>query len=173
MLYLVPQLKVPKTKFILPTANSIPINLNGNHRMPGWSDIYGLSPDSPEDKPGLEKSRERIDSIVAKELIAGISPSRIILAGFSQGGALALHTVSIMALTLPIVCIILTCYAFPGFEIFIFFGRLYRAQHMASAAVGVSCCSISYCCITARFPGSRQRGFRSSLSMGTLHSRVP
>lgn len=87
-----PQLKVPKTKFILPTANSIPINLNGNHRMPGWSDIFGLSPDSPEDKPGLEKSRERIDSIVAKEVIAGISPSRIILAGFSQGGALALHT---------------------------------------------------------------------------------
>jgi phospholipase/carboxylesterase len=89
----VPHLKVPKTKFVLPTANSIPINLNGNHRMPGWSDIYGLSPDSPEDKAGLEKSRERINALLAKEVSAGIAPSRIILAGFSQGGALALHTV--------------------------------------------------------------------------------
>jgi phospholipase/carboxylesterase len=89
----VPDFTVPKTKFILPTASSRPISLNGGYAMPGWSDINGLDPNAAEDTVGFEESRLRIEKIMASELSNGISPSRIIIAGFSQGGALALHTV--------------------------------------------------------------------------------
>lgn len=87
------QFTVPKTKFILPTAHRRPISLNRGMAMPGWSDIYGLSEDDREDKAGFEESRERVEKIVASELAKGIISSKMILAGFSQGGALALHTV--------------------------------------------------------------------------------
>jgi phospholipase/carboxylesterase len=89
----VPEFKVSKTKFILPTAKSRPISLNRGMRMPGWSDIYGLDADSREDLAGFEESRDRINRIVEAEVARGIAPARIVLGGFSQGGALALHTV--------------------------------------------------------------------------------
>ncbi|CAN0546768.1 unnamed protein product [Ectocarpus sp. 12 AP-2014] len=46
---MMPQLKLSSTKFILPTADTRPITLNGGYEMPGWSDIFGLQEDSPED----------------------------------------------------------------------------------------------------------------------------
>lgn len=88
-----PELNVPKTKFVLPTAKSRPISLNNGYPMPGWSDILGLDISSPEDKTGFEESRSRVNALVEKEIAAGIPASKIVIAGFSQGGALALHTV--------------------------------------------------------------------------------
>ncbi|CAM9163053.1 unnamed protein product, partial [Ectocarpus fasciculatus] len=79
-------------KFVLPTASSRPISLNGGMKMPGWSDIYGLDAAAEEDKAGFEESRARVDAIVSAELAGGIAPGKIVVAGFSQGGALALHT---------------------------------------------------------------------------------
>jgi len=59
--------------------------------MNGWSDIYGLDSASEEDEKGFNESADRVKLILQKEIDSGIAPSNIILAGFSQGGALALH----------------------------------------------------------------------------------
>ena len=60
--------------------------------MPGWSDIIELDKAADEDSEGLKKSSARVNRIIQKELDNGIAPAKIILGGFSQGGALALHT---------------------------------------------------------------------------------
>uniref|UniRef100_A0A6V1K3U7 Phospholipase/carboxylesterase/thioesterase domain-containing protein n=1 Tax=Heterosigma akashiwo TaxID=2829 RepID=A0A6V1K3U7_HETAK len=86
-----PAFGLTKTKFILPTAPTRPITLNMGMAMPGWSDIRGLDKEDDEDEPGFEESRARIESIVRSEVDKGISPSKIVVGGFSQGGALALY----------------------------------------------------------------------------------
>ncbi|EPT27302.1 phospholipase/carboxylesterase [Toxoplasma gondii ME49] len=82
----------PALRVILPTAPVRPVTLNGGFPAPAWTDIFSLSKDAPEDKPGFLASKQRIDAILAGELAAGVAPERIILAGFSQGGALAYFT---------------------------------------------------------------------------------
>mmetsp|Transcript_26991 Transcript_26991/g.45192 ORF Transcript_26991/g.45192 Transcript_26991/m.45192 type:complete len:271 (+) Transcript_26991:121-933(+) len=93
---LMPQLQLvaaANTKIVLPTAPDRPISLNGGYEMPGWSDIYGLGEKDPEDRKGFDESAERVNAIVQQEIDQhGVSPSRVVLAGFSQGGAVALHT---------------------------------------------------------------------------------
>ena len=84
-------LDLQDTKYILPSALERPISLNNGMSMPGWSDIHGLSESAEEDKDGFEASSKRIEEIISAELTKGILPERIVLAGFSQGGALALH----------------------------------------------------------------------------------
>ena len=59
--------------------------------MTGWSDIIGLDIDSKEDFAGFNDSATRINSIIQAEVDKGIASSKILVAGFSQGGALALH----------------------------------------------------------------------------------
>jgi lysophospholipase-2 len=88
---MMPSLNLHDTKFILPTASSIPISINGGARMPGWFDIYELSMAAKEDRDGFAKSSNRIKSIIQKELDNGIDSNKIIIGGFSQGGAVALH----------------------------------------------------------------------------------
>lgn len=77
-------------KFILPTASSIPITMNGGMSMPGWYDIVGLSEKEAELCDGLDASISRIHDIIDRENVLGISHNRIALAGFSQGGAMSL-----------------------------------------------------------------------------------
>lgn len=60
--------------------------------MPAWTDIFGLTPNDPEDKKGFEIARGRIVSIIEQEIAKGVSPNRIILGGFSQGAAVAYYT---------------------------------------------------------------------------------
>ncbi len=57
----------------------------------GWSDIYGLKMTDREDRNGFDNSAARVNEIIQKEIDGGVSPSKIVVAGFSQGGALALH----------------------------------------------------------------------------------
>ena len=85
------QFNLDKTKIILPTARNRPISINGGGEMPGWSDIHGLGEDDVEDRIGFEESRERIQQLYNQEIEKGIPSSKICIAGFSQGGALALH----------------------------------------------------------------------------------
>jgi hypothetical protein len=87
-----PKLKLgDNVKFILPTAPTRPITLNRGMSMTGWSDIIGLDSDIKEDGAGFNDSATRINSIIQAELDKGIASSKILVAGFSQGGALALH----------------------------------------------------------------------------------
>lgn len=87
-----PELGLDDTKFILPTADTRPISLNMGMPMPGWSDIYGLDHDAQEDKDGFTHSAERVNRLIQNEVDNnGVDGSKIVIGGFSQGGALALH----------------------------------------------------------------------------------
>ncbi len=60
--------------------------------MRAWYDLKGLDMDSPEDMEGITKATLRLRSLIEQEILGGIPSDRIIVGGFSQGGALALHT---------------------------------------------------------------------------------
>jgi len=91
---IVEQLQLPaslRLRFIFPHAPVRPITINQGYRMPGWYDI--ASPDivAQEDVAGIEASSAAIDALIEQQIQAGIAPERIVLAGFSQGGVIALH----------------------------------------------------------------------------------
>ncbi|KAL9189992.1 hypothetical protein ACHAXT_009667 [Thalassiosira profunda] len=83
---------LPYAKFILPTAPTQKVTMNMGMAMPSWYDIVGLDKRSNEFCKGIEESRERLAGLVQAELDVGIQRNRIVLAGFSQGGALSLYT---------------------------------------------------------------------------------
>ena len=80
------------TRFVLPHAPVQPVTLNGGMRMRAWYDLYDLGFNSKEDADGIEQARHTLLGLMAREQQRGIASEHIILAGFSQGGALALHT---------------------------------------------------------------------------------
>lgn len=83
------------TRFVLPTAPTRPITVNGGMAMPGWYDITSLSRHVGSDTTaphGLAASVARVDALVAAQGRKGIPPGRVVVAGFSQGGAMALYT---------------------------------------------------------------------------------
>eukprot|EP00695_Tsukubamonas_globosa_P000343 TRINITY_DN1250_c0_g1_i1.p1 TRINITY_DN1250_c0_g1~~TRINITY_DN1250_c0_g1_i1.p1 ORF type:complete len:221 (+),score=55.21 TRINITY_DN1250_c0_g1_i1:60-722(+) len=79
-------------KFILPTAPVRPVTLNMGFMMPAWYDIKTLSPDGKEDETGTKQTAQFINSLIDKEVASGVPSNRIVLAGFSQGGAMSLYT---------------------------------------------------------------------------------
>lgn len=86
-----PQLGLAKTKFILPTAPIRPITMAQGYAMNGWSDIFAIAPGTREDEDGFNASTARLQAMIDQEKAKGIPTEKIIVAGFSQGGALALH----------------------------------------------------------------------------------
>lgn len=89
------QLQLPKQlgiRFIFPDAPVRPVTLNNGFAMRAWYDIYSLNNLHQEDRAGIQASELAITQLIQQQQTAGIPASRIILAGFSQGGALALHT---------------------------------------------------------------------------------
>jgi phospholipase/carboxylesterase len=79
-------------RFILPHAPEMAVSRNNGYVMPAWYDIYGVIPVKEEDEAGIRISEHYIASLIQTEIDRGISSDRIVLAGFSQGGAIALHT---------------------------------------------------------------------------------
>ena len=79
-------------RFVLPHAPRQPVTLNSGMVMRAWYDIYDLSFERGEDSEGIETARQHLLSLIAREQARGIPSERILLAGFSQGGAVALHT---------------------------------------------------------------------------------
>ena len=77
---------------IFPNAPVRPITLNGGMMMPGWYDITGLTLEAREDKPGIQKSMEFIHDLITTQINNGYKSHEIYLAGFSQGGALAMYS---------------------------------------------------------------------------------
>lgn len=88
MLDLPPGLPV---RFILPNAPERPITLNGGMIMRGWYDLTGMEIVKQEDAAGLAEAADIVESLVSREVGRGIPRSRIVVGGFSQGGAVALH----------------------------------------------------------------------------------
>ncbi|HEU4600503.1 MAG TPA: alpha/beta fold hydrolase [Steroidobacteraceae bacterium] len=90
----VDELRLPRTlpiRFIFPHAKHRPVTLNNGYVMRAWYDLYGLSTNSREDEAGLRDSERTVSQYIAGEIAAGIPSERIVIAGFSQGGALALY----------------------------------------------------------------------------------
>ncbi|KAF3052694.1 hypothetical protein E8E11_006900 [Didymella keratinophila] len=84
--------KFEEVSFIFPNAPNIPITLNMGMSMPGWYDIKSLSTltDREEDEAGILKSRDYFHSLIDAEVEKGIPANRIVIGGFSQGGAMSL-----------------------------------------------------------------------------------
>ncbi|HJP45391.1 MAG TPA: hypothetical protein QGH18_05225 [Arenicellales bacterium] len=78
-------------RFILPDAPRRPITLNGGMVMRGWYDLTGMEAVKQEDAAGLAEAAATVESLVQKEVGRGVTRSHIVVGGFSQGGALALH----------------------------------------------------------------------------------
>ena len=92
---LVPELRLPASppvRFVFPHAPVRPVTINGGYRMRAWYDIVAIDRGAAEDEGGIRQAAESIGALVGRERDRGIAADRIILAGFSQGGAMALFT---------------------------------------------------------------------------------
>ncbi len=86
------QLHLPlPTRFIFPHAPMQAVTINGGYVMRAWYDISDQNIARREDEAGVRKSQGRIDQLIGHEIGRGVAPGRIVLAGFSQGGAIALQ----------------------------------------------------------------------------------
>ena len=79
-------------RFIFPQAPTRPITVNRGQAMPGWYDISMAELERKPDEAGIRESQAFIDALIDREVARGIAADKIILAGFSQGGAIALQT---------------------------------------------------------------------------------
>ena len=89
---IVPELRLPdefSIRFIFPHAPTMPVTINGGFVMPAWYDILEMDIDRRIDIAGLMTSSGEIEAFVSREIERGIDSKRIIIAGFSQGGAVA------------------------------------------------------------------------------------
>jgi phospholipase/carboxylesterase len=112
---IVPELRLPDeagVRFVFPHAPSIPMSLNQGFVMPAWYDIRDTDLRHRHDEAGIRASAERIEALIVHEIEQGVPAERIFLAGFSQGGAIALHVglrhrerlAGILALSTYLVC---------------------------------------------------------------------
>jgi phospholipase/carboxylesterase len=92
---LVPELHMPEAtaiRWVFPDAPVRPVTLNGGVRMRAWYDIVSIDRRAVEDEVGIRESADGLRALVRRERERGIPARRIVLAGFSQGGAMALFT---------------------------------------------------------------------------------
>jgi phospholipase/carboxylesterase len=92
---LIPELRLPSTaaiRFLFPHASVRPVTINAGFSMRAWYDIKSLTPTGRDDETGIRESAQRLEAYVTRERVQGIASERIVLAGFSQGGAIALFT---------------------------------------------------------------------------------
>ncbi|MBI6924993.1 alpha/beta fold hydrolase [Pseudomonas putida] len=80
------------TRFVMPQAPTRPVTINGGYAMPSWYDIKAMTPARAIDEAELDASADQVIALIKAEQAKGVSLSRIFLAGFSQGGAVVLHT---------------------------------------------------------------------------------
>ena len=89
---IVPELQLPAdlaVRFIFPHAPQIPVTVNGGMVMPAWYDILAMDIDRKVDEAGVLASADAVDALIEREIARGIPSERILIAGFSQGGAVA------------------------------------------------------------------------------------
>ena len=88
----VDMLNLAQVRFILPHAPSMAVTRNNGYVMPAWYDLYAPSESQQEDLAGITRSEDYLNSLIENEIKRGIASDQIVLAGFSQGGAIALHS---------------------------------------------------------------------------------
>ena len=91
---IVPELRLQELplRFVFPHAPVRPVTINGGMAMRAWYDIISLDRNGAQDEDGIRASSGVLDALIEREIERGIDPSKIVVAGFSQGGAIALHT---------------------------------------------------------------------------------
>jgi phospholipase/carboxylesterase len=92
---IVPELRLPaglSLRFVFPNAPVQPVTINGGMAMRSWYDIRSFDSEGRADREGLLKSSALLDALIAREIERGIAADKIVIAGFSQGGAVAIHT---------------------------------------------------------------------------------
>jgi phospholipase/carboxylesterase len=92
---LIPQLDIVDrlgVRVLLPHAPRRPVTINAGMLMPAWYDIAAADFSRGQDSEGIYASEQQLRDLIAREVALGIPAARILLAGFSQGGAIALHT---------------------------------------------------------------------------------
>lgn len=91
---IVPALRLPggpEIRYVFPHAPIRPVTINGGVEMRAWYDIVSIQRGSREDEAGIRESAEAVAALIRREAERGIPAHRVVLAGFSQGGAVALH----------------------------------------------------------------------------------
>ncbi len=91
---IVPHLKsaaLRPVRFIFPHAPVRPVTINGGMQMRAWYDIRGMQIDRDQDQQGIQDSLAAVHRLIDQQIESGIAPERLVLAGFSQGGAMALR----------------------------------------------------------------------------------
>jgi phospholipase/carboxylesterase len=92
---IVPELRLPSmlpVRFVFPHAPMRAVTINGGAVMRAWYDVVAAGGDRREVEPGVRESQGHIEALIDRERTRGLADSAILLAGFSQGGAMALHT---------------------------------------------------------------------------------
>ena len=92
---IIPELKLPdslRLRFVFPHAPMRPVTLNGGVTMRAWYDILSLERSGPQDEEGILESTATLEALIDREHERGIPYEKIVIAGFSQGGAIALRT---------------------------------------------------------------------------------
>lgn len=92
---IVPELRLPaelSLRFVFPHAPIRPVTINGGMSMRAWYDIYSLDAAGRSDEAGIRASSAMLDALIDREISRGIETHKIVLAGFSQGGAIAIHS---------------------------------------------------------------------------------
>ena len=93
---IVPELRLPAalpTRFVFPHAPVRPVTIHGGMAMRAWYDIVTLDRGGPVDSAGIDESSAALETLIDREQERGIEPARIVVAGFSQGGAIAINTI--------------------------------------------------------------------------------
>jgi phospholipase/carboxylesterase len=85
-------LGAPAARYVFPHAPQIPVSINNGYVMRAWYDILGTDLVRREDEAGLRRSQAQVEQLIEREVARGMPRSRIVLAGFSQGGAITLQT---------------------------------------------------------------------------------
>jgi phospholipase/carboxylesterase len=92
---IVPELRLPadlSLRFIFPHAPVQPVTINGGMAMRSWYDIVSFDSEGRADRAGVLASSDLLEGLIAREIERGVAPEKIVVAGFSQGGAVAIHT---------------------------------------------------------------------------------
>jgi len=79
-------------RFLFPNAPVIPVSINGGYQMPAWYDILGADITARQDEKGMRQTQDSMNQLIEREIERGIPARRIVIAGFSQGCAMALMT---------------------------------------------------------------------------------
>lgn len=114
---IVPELRLPKSsgiRFLFPHAPVRPITINGGMQMRGWYDIKTWDLNDRADETGVRESATAVTALLDKLIEQGIPANRILLAGFSQGGVIALHLLPRLPYKLAGVMALSTYMAVPG-----------------------------------------------------------